>query len=266
MNQNWKLWAITGLALSIGLSSAQAGEQIVRQFDGWTITITPKGARPNSTKSSPKSTKELEAASTPAERNDRRVLIRPISFEQPAAEQSVVLNDQPVPQAAAAPVPEAVAPAESAPALTEPVTNDIIPARETTVAPTLAPQPEALPPAPSGGSTAPCENCGLPVITPKRRDHDEVPPVVVPQTANYRDVYFSIPFIRAEYDANPSYRHDATMEFLFGQMRPTVIQRGTTNVNHFDRGGYGYGYDGYGWGWDPPYYPFSYGLRIHRSR
>lgn len=47
----------------------------------------------------------------------------------------------------------------------------------------------------------------------------------------YRQVYNSIPFSRAEYDASPSYRHDATMEFLFGQMRPTVIQRGTTKVD-----------------------------------
>lgn len=47
----------------------------------------------------------------------------------------------------------------------------------------------------------------------------------------YRQVYNSIPFSRAEYDASPSYRHDATMEFLFGQMRPTVIHRGTTKVD-----------------------------------
>jgi len=46
----------------------------------------------------------------------------------------------------------------------------------------------------------------------------------------YRDAYDAIPFSRAEYDANPSYRHDATMEFLFGQMRPTVIHRGHTTV------------------------------------
>lgn len=52
--------------------------------------------------------------------------------------------------------------------------------------------------------------------------------------ARYRAIYDAIPFSRAEYDANPSYRHDATMEILFGQMRPTIIQRGpapTTNVN-----------------------------------
>jgi hypothetical protein len=40
---------------------------------------------------------------------------------------------------------------------------------------------------------------------------------------DYAAAYRSIPFNRAEYDANPSYRHDAAMELLFGQMRPTTI-------------------------------------------
>ena len=58
----------------------------------------------------------------------------------------------------------------------------------------------------------------------------------------YREVYNSIPFSRAEYDANPSYRHDATMEFLFGQMRPTVVHRQPlTNIN-VNVGGPAYGY------------------------
>lgn len=42
---------------------------------------------------------------------------------------------------------------------------------------------------------------------------------------SYQEVYESIPFRRSEYLANPSYRHDATMEILFGQMRPTTIVR-----------------------------------------
>lgn len=75
----------------------------------------------------------------------------------------------------------------------------------------------------------------------------------------YPQVYNAIPFSRAEYQANPSYRHDATMEFLFGQMRSTVIQRGTTVVNHRDPAGYApspvyspYGFNSY-------YYPFYTG-------
>lgn len=47
---------------------------------------------------------------------------------------------------------------------------------------------------------------------------------------HYQAVYNAIPFSRAEYDANPSYRHDTAVEVLFGQMRPTVIQRGHTTV------------------------------------
>ena len=272
MDRKWNVVVMAGLAVGFGLSSAGAGEPIVRQFGDWTVTITPKNARPRTVESRMKPAKEKAAESAPDEQNDRRLMIRPISFEQ-----TVALNDQPVAQPAPTPEPVAPAPIPTEPAPAAAVTGpaptpaptaapEVVPARETPITPSLSPKPETIPPAPapSSATKAPCENCGLPVITPKRRDHDEVPPVVVPQTANYRDVYFSIPFIRAEYDANPSYRHDATMEFLFNQMRPTVIQRGTTNVNHYDRG---YGYDGYGWGgWDPPYYPFSYGLRIHRSR
>jgi len=43
--------------------------------------------------------------------------------------------------------------------------------------------------------------------------------------AQYQAVYNSIPFSRAEYLANPSYRHEATMEMLFGELRPTVIHK-----------------------------------------
>lgn len=41
----------------------------------------------------------------------------------------------------------------------------------------------------------------------------------------YREIYAAIPFDRAEYEANPSYRHEATLEFLFGQQRPMVVER-----------------------------------------
>ena len=44
----------------------------------------------------------------------------------------------------------------------------------------------------------------------------------------YQAIYQSIPFRRSEYLANPSYRHDTTVEILFGQMRQTVIHRHDT--------------------------------------
>lgn len=39
----------------------------------------------------------------------------------------------------------------------------------------------------------------------------------------YEDVYASIPYSRAEYLANPGYRHEATLEILFGQLRPKTV-------------------------------------------
>ena len=44
-------------------------------------------------------------------------------------------------------------------------------------------------------------------------------------TRDYRAAYNAVPYRRAEYLANPSYRHDAAMEILFGELRPTVIHR-----------------------------------------
>ncbi len=80
--------------------------------------------------------------------------------------------------------------------------------------------PAELPPVPamtigskgSGATTA----HGVAVL-PNARAHFEV------AGRQYADAYRSIPFNRAEYDANPSYRHEAAMELLFGQMRPTTI-------------------------------------------
>ena len=40
---------------------------------------------------------------------------------------------------------------------------------------------------------------------------------------SYREVYNSIPYHYTDWLANPGYRHDATMEILLGQLRPTVI-------------------------------------------
>lgn len=50
-------------------------------------------------------------------------------------------------------------------------------------------------------------------------------PVIVPQPVRkprYVDVYNSIPFSRSAWYANPSYRHDATIELLLGQIRPVT--------------------------------------------
>jgi len=40
---------------------------------------------------------------------------------------------------------------------------------------------------------------------------------------SYREIYNSIPFRRTEYDANPAYRHQATMEIMLGQLHPIIV-------------------------------------------
>jgi hypothetical protein len=77
--------------------------------------------------------------------------------------------------------------------------------------------PPADQPAPADGVAPadPAEAMPLPAVVPA--------PAVDP--AAYWCVYRTIPFLRTEYLANPSYRHEATMEFLFGQLRPTVIHK-----------------------------------------
>jgi len=133
--------------------------------------------------------------------------------------------------------------------------------RQDAPAPAPAPEPAAGAPVDSA-QPAPTEE-GFPVITPGESQCCDPKPQVLPPAGTvdprymsqmYQEIYKSIPFIRAEYDANPSYLHDTTVEFLFGKMRPTVIHRGTTNVNYNTPGGYGGfgGYGGYG-------YPFAYG-------
>lgn len=46
--------------------------------------------------------------------------------------------------------------------------------------------------------------------------------------ADYVRIYQSIPFSRAEYNANPTYRHDSAMEILTGNGRhQTIVRHGT---------------------------------------
>ncbi|MGE3314282.1 MAG: hypothetical protein AB7O26_04125 [Planctomycetaceae bacterium] len=61
-------------------------------------------------------------------------------------------------------------------------------------------------------------------------------------TMSYEEAYRSIPFSRAEYQANPSYRHDAALEIMFGQLRPTTIVRNALPSTATD---YGYNYFDY---------------------
>ena len=46
----------------------------------------------------------------------------------------------------------------------------------------------------------------------------------------YREIYNSIPFRRTEYLANRDYRHEATMEILFDQLRPRTVVRMASSI------------------------------------
>jgi hypothetical protein len=103
------------------------------------------------------------------------------------------------------------------------------------------------------------------------------------KAGDYQRVYASVPFSRAEYLANPSYRHDTAMELLTGNQRQVVIHRNYTPRLHEPRdvqpiflynrygggvgfggpyGGGGYGF-GLGWRYIPQYAPaFRYFLPI----
>ncbi|MBS0204832.1 MAG: hypothetical protein JSS49_18145 [Planctomycetes bacterium] len=139
---------------------------------------------------------------------------------------------------------------------------------------------EAVVPAPvtaSPPSETAAAKDGLPVIIPGESSQccDTTPTVHPPEgtvdprylSQMYTEIYRSIPFNRAEYNANPSYRHDTAVEFLFGKMRPTVIHRGTTTVNHHYPSGYGmpFGYGGRGYAYPLQLIVPGVGLQISRS-
>lgn len=53
-------------------------------------------------------------------------------------------------------------------------------------------------------------------------------PIIVPQAVrvpSYAAVRSTIPFSRSEWEADPSYRHNGTMELLLGQLRDMVVYR-----------------------------------------
>ncbi|WP_145362357.1 hypothetical protein [Stratiformator vulcanicus] len=47
---------------------------------------------------------------------------------------------------------------------------------------------------------------------------------------DYETAYRSVRFRRSEYLANPSYRHEAAMEIMFGQLRPMTINKHVESV------------------------------------
>jgi hypothetical protein len=90
--------------------------------------------------------------------------------------------------------------------------------------------PEVVPGNLQPADEAPAEDTGV-VITPADASDEAAEATVAASSArdgDYWTIYRSIPFLRSQYDANPSYRHDAAMELLTGNARPTVIHRDDT--------------------------------------
>ncbi|MCA9113624.1 MAG: hypothetical protein KDA79_00960 [Planctomycetaceae bacterium] len=143
------------------------------------------------------------------------------------AEESPAARPAPAPAAPALPGEAAESPesseAETAPAPREdgeslPSSTIVITPRQKY--PPHAPYAVAVSPAGHVASAAglePACSCEVPGSCPQCR------PQI--RAADYRRAYEAIPFSRAEYEANPSYRHEAAMELLFGQLRPTTIHR-----------------------------------------
>lgn len=68
------------------------------------------------------------------------------------------------------------------------------------------------PPGLAARGTGPRTGLNAPPTGPDSRD-----------SRSYREIYESIPFSRAEFDANPAYRHQATMEIMLGQLHPVIV-------------------------------------------
>ncbi|MFO1041701.1 MAG: hypothetical protein U0941_07945 [Planctomycetaceae bacterium] len=227
-------WKTVAAVACLSVSVGSAAEPIVQDFDGWKIVIRPEVQRQAEIVPPPAPAAIPLAPPTPVVKSQ----VHRGAIEMAA----LLLTQEPAP---AKPVP--------------------LPGPDPVVK--LSPQP-----------AAPVATQGLPTISPgESSECCETTSTVMPPAGTvdprylsqmYSEIYRSIPFNRAEYDANPSYRHDTAVEFLFGKMRPTVIHRGSTNVYHHYPSGYGvpYVYGGLGYAYPPLQLVIpGVGLRVHRS-
>jgi hypothetical protein len=228
MNVAIKRCGLVAVSFVCSLGTAMAADPIVQDFDGWKITIQPgETAYSDFVPQMPRS---ATRSSLP--------LIRPASFQESLGEPRP--EDAPAPAVTPAPAPApAVTPAPVPSSTPTPLTQppaSVLPA-PASAAPIPAPVIDGMPMI-TPGESSPCCN-STPIVSPPEGTVD---PRYLSQM--YYEVYKSIPFIRAEYNANPGYIHDTTVEFLFGRMRPTVVQRGSTSANYYSSYGFGspYGY------------------------
>ncbi len=86
--------------------------------------------------------------------------------------------------------------------------------------------PEVAPGNLQPADQAPADDTGV-IITPadarEEASEDQATERAKVDSSNYWAIYDSIPFLRSQFNANPAYRHDATMELLTGNARPSVI-------------------------------------------
>ena len=156
-------------------------------------------------------------------RNGRR---NPFRLTAQADAEQPALPPLPAGEAAPAKAKPLILPAPpTAPAVAKPIrpseTFPALPAEPNTAA-NAEPQPAATPETPAAQGTAPAVpgDVAPEVVGP------HVPMMPYPgYRPSYMEIYASIPFIRTEYLANPAYRHEATMEIMFGQLRPTVVNK-----------------------------------------
>lgn len=68
----------------------------------------------------------------------------------------------------------------------------------------------------------------LPPAVPESRT------AAAPVRMTYAEAYAAVPFSRTEYEANPTYRHQAALELMFGVLRPTtLVQQYTPRASRY---------------------------------
>ncbi|MEW4489841.1 hypothetical protein AB1L42_17290 [Thalassoglobus sp. JC818] len=170
----------------------------------------------------------------------------PETPQAPAAEEAPAVA--PAPAVDPAPAADSAPASDVAPAAAPEPATDPAPAAETAPvadpAPAAEPEPaaEELPPLPpepekveekapvvipskNGQTTLLNGNWSIRITPAPRPQTDDASAEKLAKVDTYKQIYDAIPYRRADYLANPNYRHDTAVEILFGEMRPTVIHR-----------------------------------------